>query len=163
LPRLRSHCTGSFQAQWLQASILFELLSEKQNTITMTWKRMQLGWWAGSHARSAPTVQDWQPKPSRPGSRAARQLLQHCLNTAQQGPRRQLEQRFAVAYVRLTAGASGRLCARQESKGSRTEAEQRGKGFLRGKSFCSKGRQWRREKKRRQRQELSLLPLPYLI
>jgi len=67
-----------------------------------------------------------QPEPRSP-SRAARQLLQHCLNTAQQGSRRQLEPGQTPAQVRLTVGASGRLCARQESKGSLPKVQQRGK------------------------------------
>ncbi len=108
---------------------------------------MQLGWRVGSHARSAPIRRILPVEASAPLSRAARQLLQHCLNTAQQGPRRQLQQSLALTHVRLTAGASGRLCARQESKGSRTEAAQRGKGGLRGKCRYSQDRQWRQEKK----------------
>jgi hypothetical protein len=42
------------------------------------------------------TAKDRQPKPSASAGRAARQLLQHCLNTAQQGPRRQLKRSLAL-------------------------------------------------------------------
>jgi hypothetical protein len=76
---------------------------------------MQLGggWIATREARPMPKTGS---QSLRSLGRAARQLLQHCLNTAQQGPRRQLEQNLALTNVRLTAGASGRLCARQEAR-----------------------------------------------
>jgi hypothetical protein len=51
---------------------------------------MQLGGGRVATREARPPVKDRHPASALP-SRAARQLLQHCLNTAQQGPRRQLE------------------------------------------------------------------------
>lgn len=80
-------------------------------------------WVAGGQPRAKRAVLPKEASPERPApSRAARQLLQHCLNTAQTGTRRQLKQSLSLTNVRLTAGVSGRLSARQESKGSRTKA-----------------------------------------
>lgn len=86
----------------------------------------QLGWRAGSHARSAPSPKTGSQSAPRPQSRcppAPAALPEY----RAAGAPPSTTAKFAIADVRLTVGASGRLCARQESKGSRTEVERHGK------------------------------------